>query len=544
MTLRDYQGDLKGKIYEAWESECVDIVTGLPTPVRNVAAVLPCGGGKTMTMAHIAAELDEPGLVQAHRQELTGQISMAFARVGVPHRIIAPDKIVNQIIAEHIDELGRNWVRPNADYAIAGVDTLIRRADPFFDRVRHWQTDEGHHLLASNKWGRAIAMFGAKKGIGWTATLCRGDRKSLRRGAGGCYDVHVEGPHMRELIRRGYLKDFRIYGLPERIDMSSVRTSSGGDFNQHDLSEAAHKSAITGDIVAHAIRLAPGKKGVTFAVDVAMAEEHAAAFREAGIPTAVIHAETANRAEIIRAYKGTGIQEIVNVDVLGEGFDVPGIVRASFARPTASYGLYVQQFGRALRPLTGEPIGYILDHVGNVMRHKGAPDKGRAWSLDGLPPREVGEVPTRVCGNSECLLTFEGFSAACPHCGWKPVKGDPVARERPEILEGDLTLYDDAMLDGLRAAVERIAGPPDIPWGASKVVASSIEKKWAQRGEAQAQLAEAIDRWAGHWHANGEPIDAVYRRFWATFGMDTLSALSMSGPKQREMIELVRRSVA
>jgi len=540
MTLRDYQVDLKRDAQEAWESEVEPGVA-----VRNVLAVLPCGGGKTTTMAHLGVELDEPGIVQAHRQELIGQISMAFARVGKHHRIIAPEAVQREVAQQHIDELGRNYVHPEADYAVAGVDTLIRRQDPFFDRVKHWQTDEAHHLLEANKWGRAVAMFPNARGIGWTATPCRGDRRSLRRGDGGCFDALVVGPSMRTLIDRRYLKEFRIYGLPQAIDVSGVRIGSGGDFNREELSEAAHKSAITGDIVKHAIALAPGKKGVTFAVDVDLAEEHAAAFREAGVPAAVISDRTpaGERLKIIRAYRGDGLQEVCNVDVLGEGFDLPGIVRASFARPTASYGLYVQQFGRALRPMPGEPVGIILDHVGNVLRHKGAPDKPREWSLDGLPPREQAEIPLRVCSNPACMLTWEGFSATCPHCGHRPAKGS-VPRERPEMLEGDLTLYDEGMLAQLRGEIERIAGPAAIPYGASAKVASSVEKKHRERAAAQAELAEWIDRWAGYWHHTaGEPLDAVYRRFWHVFGTSTAEALTMSGPKQREMIERVRMSL-
>lgn len=531
MTLRDYQIDLKQRILGEWASG-----------QRNILAVMPTGSGKTRTMAHIAAELDEPGIAQAHRQELVGQISMAFAQVGVFHRIIAPDTIVREITNQHIDELGRNYVRPDARYAIAGVDTLIRRSDPFFDTLKHWQTDEAHHLLASNKWGRAVAMLGGARGIGWTATPCRSDRKSLKRGQGGCFDTLVVGPTMRHLIDRGYLKEFRIYGLPQAIDVTNVKVGTGGDYNREQLADAAHKSAITGDIVKHALALAPGKKGVTFAVDVTMAHEHAAAFRQAGVRAAVLSADTpsAERLQIIRAYRGDGLDEVCNVDVLGEGFDLPGIVRATFARPTASYGLFVQQFGRALRPMDGEPTAIILDHVGNVLRHGGPPDKGLPWSLDGLPPRAASEVPVRFCGSPLCMLEWQGFTAVCPHCGWRRERGDPEARKRPEILEGDLTLYDDVMLQALRDEVDRIAGPPAVPRGASQVVVRSIEKQWRSRAEAQTELSEAIDRWAGHWRAAGEPLDAVYRRFWAVYGMTTLDALIMSGPKQREMVERLR----
>jgi DNA repair protein RadD len=534
MSLRDYQVNLKNKTHEAWASGH-----------KNVLNVLPCGGGKTKTMATLAAELDEPGVIQAHREELVTQIAQALAREGVPHRIIGPEKVAREAMEAQIDELGRSWVRPDAAYGVASTDTLIRRQDPWFDQVKHWQTDEAHHLLSTNKWGRAVGLLiNAKRGIGWTATPCRLDRKSLRRGEGGMFDVMNIGPGMRELINRGYLKDYRIYGLPQSMDISNVRTTSGGEFNQADLHDAAAKSTITGDIVKHAIALAPGKRGVTFAIDVPMATEHAQGFRDAGVKAAVLSSYTpaGERAQIIRAYRGDSLQEVVNVDVLGEGFDLPGIVRASFARPTQSLGLYIQQFGRPLRPCEGEGWGIICDHVGNVPRH-GLPDKPRQWSLDAPPPREKGEIPVRVCGNPECMRDYEGFSRVCPHCGWQPIYG-PAERQRPEVLEGDLTLYAPELLAALRAEVERIAGPADIPYGASPKIAAAVEKRWRERGAAQSDLAGVIDLWAGQWHhGRGEALDAVYRRFWATFGMDTYTALSMSGPKQRELIERVRADI-
>lgn len=532
VELRDYQIRVKHEIYEAWESP----------DTRAVCAVKPCGGGKTKTMAAIARERDERGLIMAHRQELVSQISKALAEEGVFHRIVAPDEVIADIVKMHVEEIGRNYVRSDADYAVAGVDTLIRRQDPFFDKLAHWQTDEGHHLQASNKWGRAVGMLGPIRGIGWTATPRRADRRSLRRGAGGCYDTIVIGPTPRELINRGFLKDFMIYGLPQRIDLTRVHVSSSGDFNQHELADAAEevKATITGDIVQTAIRVAPGKKGVTFAVNVAMAEEHAQGFRDAGIPCAVLEANTRNRTEIIRAYRGDGLQEVCNVDVLGEGFDLPGIARASFARPTASFPLFVQQFGRPLRPMPGEPFGIICDHVGNVIRHNGPPDGWIDWSLDGgAREREPGEEPMRVCTNPECARMWLGFSTRCPHCGTKP-KPTPAERQRPDILEGDLTLYDAALLAHLRGQVARIRGEPEIPYGASPHVARKIERVWNERAAIGVALEAEIDQWAGYWHhIRGEPLDAVYRRFYATFGMDTQAALIQPATKQQAMLAQV-----
>jgi superfamily II DNA or RNA helicase len=309
--LRPYQSSLKAKIFQKWDEG-----------QRNVMGVMPTGAGKTVTMADLCAEVDEPSLAIAHRQELVSQISLAFARQGIKHRIIAPAAVVKSIIEQHVDEVGANHVHPGAKTAVAGVDTLIKREDPFFDTVRFWQTDEAHHVLATNKWGAAVGMLkAAVRGVGWTATPCRTDKKALRAGKGGVFHDLVVGPTMRELIDAGFLADFRIYSLPQSVDVSGVHVTSGGEFNGQELREAVHKSAITGDIVTHYMRLAAGKSGVTFAVDVAMAEEHARAFKEAGISAAVLHAKTpsAERIKIIKAFRNKELLQIVNVDVLGEG---------------------------------------------------------------------------------------------------------------------------------------------------------------------------------------------------------------------------------
>lgn len=531
--LRPYQSSLKSRIREK-------MIDG----AKNVMAVMPTGAGKTVTMADLDAEMDCPSLAIAHRQELVSQISLAFARQGIKHRIIAPPAVVKSVIEQHVEEVGCNHVHPDAKTAVAGVDTLIKRSDPFFETVEFWQTDEAHHVLEANKWGQAVKMLpNARNGVGWTATPCRTDKKALRRGKGGVFDDLVVGPTMRQLIDQGHLAEFRIYSLPQSIDMSKVHVTSGGEFNGQELREAVHKSAITGDIVTHYMRLAAGKSGVTFAVDVAMAEEHAAAFRDAGISAAVLHAKTpsAERIKIIRAFRNRELLQIVNVDVLGEGFDCPGIEVASFARPTMSYGLYVQQFGRALRPKEGKQFGLILDHVGNVVRHRGAPDHGRAWSLDSPTKKAKGtEVPIRVCGNEECMQPFEGYQKECPFCGWEPEVGTKE-RSRPEAVEGDLTLYTPGLLAQLRGEIERIAGPVEIPWGMNDVARIGATRAWEARQYAQAELATAIDEWAGIWKAaTNESLSTLYRRFWATFGMDTLTALTQSGPKQREMMERVR----
>ncbi|MFW2011210.1 DEAD/DEAH box helicase, partial [Acinetobacter nosocomialis] len=90
--------------------------------------------------------------------------------------------------------------------------------------------------------------------------------------------------------------------------------------------------------------------------DVDAAKETADAFRAAGVPAEVITGETPEleRAAIMRRFRNRQVLQLVSVDILGEGTDVPAVEVVSMARPTQSYGLYVQQFGRALRLMDGK----------------------------------------------------------------------------------------------------------------------------------------------------------------------------------------------
>ena len=144
MQLRDYQQNGKNLVYQQWNEH----------GRQNVILVMSTGAGKTVTFTSIIKEHVGTSIAIAHRQELVGQISIALARYGVRHKIIGPEKVIKQIIAEQINELGESYYHPNAQCAVAGVDTLIRRADklrPFLNQVTLWVQDECHHELRENK---------------------------------------------------------------------------------------------------------------------------------------------------------------------------------------------------------------------------------------------------------------------------------------------------------------------------------------------------------------------------------------------------------
>lgn len=530
-----------------------DIHAAFDRGARTVLAELPTGGGKTVCMAHENAEEKGASIDIAHRQELVGQMSVALARNGVRHRIVAPRAVCAAIVRKHMDKVGRSYYDPNAWAGVAGVDTLIRRppTDPWFHQIRLWQTDEAHHLLKNNKWGKATELFPNARGIGWTATPGRADGYGLGRHADGVMDAMVSGPTMRELIRNGYLTDYRLLCPPSDLDLSNVPITATGDYSAPKLRAAVHKSHITGDIVRTYLQYAKGLKGVTFAVDVEHAQEIAQAFRAAGVRAEIVTAETPDtlRESILRRFEKGEIDQLVNVDLFGEGFDLPAIQCVSMGRPTESFSLFAQQFGRALRLMiadaiarswdaysvserlayiasSGKPYGWIFDHAGNTARHYGPPDKPRLWTLDRRERRgahhPIDAIPMRTCG--DCTAPYERTFQRCPYCGAIPEITD---RSRPEFVDGDLMELSPEMLASLRGEINRIDGHFWPPRGMPAPIAGSVAAKHYERQNAQEILRHQIHLWAG-WHKHqGQSDSEIYKRFFWGYGTDVMTAQTL-----------------
>jgi len=525
IELRPYQAEIKAGVYAAWDAGATDVL-----------AVAPTGSGKTVLFSDILRGHRGASVAIAHRQELVTQISQALARDGVWHRIIAPGDVTSRCVQNHMRELGRHWVSQSSKCAVAGVDTIIRRTD-----LEHWRQtvtlrvhDEDHHRLRGNKWGAVCEMFPRSRGLGVTATPLRSDGKGLGRAADGYIDTMVLGPGMRDLIDQCHLTEYRIFAPKSDLDLSSVKIASSGDYSPRPLAAAVHKSRIVGDVVSHYRRIADGLIGVTFAVDVAAAAEIAQAYNDAGVTAAVVSAQTPDgeRATILRRLASGDIRQVVNVDLFGEGFDLPAIEVVSMARPTQSYGLFVQQFGRALRLKAGKERAIIIDHVGNVARH-GLPDAPRIWTLDRADRKARGSADvqtTRTC--PKCTALYERvLGMTCPYCGHVV---EPSQRSAPEFVDGDLAELDAATLARLRGAID---APPTYPYNAGPEIVGAINKRAREKAEAQETLRADIAQWAGYFN---EDVPTLQRRFFITFGIDVLSAQALGRKDAEELRDGIR----
>jgi superfamily II DNA or RNA helicase len=551
--LRDFQTEVENGIFQAWDEP----------NVFNVMPVLPTGGGKTVLVGSTIKRLNVPTCAIAHRQELVSQMSLALNRENIPHGIIAPKPVQQQIIRLHHETHGYSRYKYNADVRVAGVDSLPGHGNDvrWFSKVGLVVQDEGHHVLKTNKWGRAMGMFPNARGLFPTAHALRADGNGLGRLASGLVDRLVLGPSCRELITRGFLTDYDIYCPESDLDFSEVEISPvTGEMVQPQLRAATHKSKqLVGNVVDEYIKRAYGKLGVTFAVDIEDAKKIAAEYNTRGVPAEIITAKTPVnvRGQLMAQFRRRVLLQLVSVDCLGEGVDVPAIEVISMARRTASFQLFSQQLGRTLRTMlegvtfngapvwevwgslsdaqrlwfiagSAKPKAIVIDHVGNTVymaQYHGRPCSRQNYSLDDAPARSKirkGPEALRTC--TKCVKPYERYLLQCPYCQHIP----PIpVRVLPEQVEGDIVLLDPTVLAAMQADIDKIDGPPPTVFDGP--VGGAILKNHYNRQRHQASLRHILAVWGG-WRVQyfNEDLRVAQKRFYLTFGIDVMSAQALA----------------
>lgn len=513
----------------------------------SVLATTATGGGKSRMTSYMAKKRSGHTVIQAHRQELVHQLAMALAGDGIEHRVLAAPEVTRFLIEKQTTEFGRSFVYSGAQHTVASVDMLLARAEDLAKWCRtvdFVQTDEAHHVVGAmtgidaNKWGKARRLFGNARFLGWTATAMRPDRKPLR----SSFERLVIGPSTRELLELGFLTPYQIFGPPPSIDMAGALVGESGDFSNAELKRRAARSTITGDMLTHYQKLAPGRVGIGFCVSVEQAKEAAERFNGAGIRSEWMSSkETDDRKRVrtMEALQRGDIKLIFNVDLLGEGVDVPRVEVVLDGRPTMSLVRYLQVFGRLLRLFPGKEFGIYIDMVGNVMRH-GFPDRGHVWSLD-EPERRKRQAndEDEITACTKCFKHYEAYRSKCPHCGHKPAPKPRGPNAGPEAVDGDLTEYSDEMLKRLLGQAAHIMEA--APRGK---VPAYVERNWNERATAQTQLRDGMDWWMS-WQTQKCGLDesSAYRLFWRRFKVDFATAQTLGGAQVTDLHERIWKDI-
>ncbi|MGI8796796.1 MAG: DEAD/DEAH box helicase family protein [Acidimicrobiia bacterium] len=272
-----------------------------------------------------------------------------------------------------------HFVVTNIQQLASSADRWLPQFPPnFFDLIL---IDEGHHSAAES-WKKVLRRFPDAKVVSLTATPFRGDRQPLPG------EVIYRYSFTRAMMH-GYIKQlssinvapsevsFRFRGDERRHTLEEVMSlreetwfrrgvALSPECNRHIVeSSINHCNAMrarTG--VAHQI--------IASACSVDHARQVRALYEECGYRAAAIHSHLPDveRDQIISDLRRGNLDAIVQVQVLGEGFDHPPLSVAAVFRPFRSLAPYIQFVGRAMRvvhqdePDHPDNNGFIISHVG------------------------------------------------------------------------------------------------------------------------------------------------------------------------------------
>lgn len=444
LTLRDYQHTIVGQARAAIQAGAGRVLIQAPT-----------GAGKTSLTAQMLANAVARGKRAwfcVHRKELLDQSVQAFVE--------SADLTVGIVAAGYPSN-------PSARVQVCSVPSLITRG-PHVAPPDLIVWDECHHL-ASKSWAALAARWRGTVQIGLSATPQRLDGQGLAP----FFDALIQGPTTADLIARGFLSPYQLFA-PQVIDLSKVHRVAG-DYNKREVADTLDGSTVVGDAVSHYLAHCANGRALVFAWNLRASEALAQSFRDHGIAAEHIDGETPRPARTLamRRFRAGDLRVLCNVDLFGEGLDVPAVDAVFLLRPTQSLGLYLQQVGRGLRAAPGKAHVKIFDHVNNWQRH-GLPDDARAWSLEGQPRKSREDAPPMGRRCATCFAISRPSASACVVCGAVfPVQPREVVQVAGTLAAVDVDILRALALDG------SLKRPKTIEEWKSLAAAKGYKPKWA-----------------------------------------------------------------
>ena len=562
IKLRPYQIDVDEQIDSAFGR------------FRRVLAVMATGAGKTIVFSNRIAKHDGASAAVVHRKEIIAQISLSLAKLGVKHRIIAPNAVIRMARRRHLRVLKKSFINTNSEVGVVSVQTLTSASTKRDRRVQSWLKtvslavlDECHHYVQDGRWGQTLDIFQSAQILGVTATPERADGKGLGAHAKGFADVLVEGPSTHDLIQSGYLSPFRYHAPETDLDVDDIPITASGDVNTQKMRARIEDSHLVGDIFEHYCKFARGKRTIVFANDVATAEEMAHEFSSKGVKAVALSGETdpTVREKALDAFEdGTGATVLINVGLFDEGFDVPAVEAVILARVTFSVARYLQMVGRALRPVYAQgfdlsteagrhaaiangdkPNAIIIDPVNNWERN-GMPTWPRAWTLNDREKnikrkKPDDRDPQKICTNVMCNQVYQAFHKSCPYCGHvpEPVGATPIARVAGDLTELDVDALN-ALFSKLRSAnmTESEYQRYQISRRMPLIARAADMKRYKNAQFRRKVLSELMAWWCGLQPNRSE--SEIQRRFYNRFGVDMITARTLNASQTDKLIDLMK----
>jgi DNA repair protein RadD len=379
-SLRDPQRDAYLRAYDFFSSGGKTAVIQLPVGCgkSGLASILPFGIAKGRVLI-ITPNLTIKDELQK-TLDITNRQKCFWRRMRV---LEDGDMIAGPYVCTL--ETGNVSVCEQSHIVLTNIQQLATNADKwlnqfpadFFDLII---VDEAHHGVASS-WKLVFARFPDAKVINMTATPFRSDRQELEG------DLIYRYPFKSASIK-GYIKKLkatyvapteltftvdgseRTFTLDEVLAMKEEEWFSRGVA----LSNPCNVSIVDNSLEKlEQLRLSGTKHQIiAVACSINHGQRIRSLYEERGYSAEIIHSklDEDKKEAVIRDLKNGTLDCIVQVAMLGEGFDHPKLSVAAIFRPFRTLAPYIQFVGRILRvvvqndPTHPDNYGHIVTHVG------------------------------------------------------------------------------------------------------------------------------------------------------------------------------------
>ena len=353
---------------------------------------IPVGCGKTGLAALLPLGLAE-GRVMVIAPNLTIKNGL-YAAMDITNRqkcfwrkahVLNANHMVSGPLACTLDS-GNITIAAKSHLVITNIQQLSTNVDKwltlfpedFFDMII---VDEAHHSAATS-WQKAIEHFPSAKIIHLTATPFRSDRQeidgelvfrySFRSATLKGYIKRLKASYVAPSeIELGFRdKRGRVYTLDEVLKLKEEDWFSRGvalarPCNQHIVDSSLEKLDELRQSGTH-------HQLIAVACSINHAREIRSLYEERGYCAKVIHSNQSKdqHARIHQELQSGILDCIVQVQMLGEGFDHPKLSVAAIFRPFRTLAPYIQFVGRILRvvvqdsPVHPDNMGHIVTHLG------------------------------------------------------------------------------------------------------------------------------------------------------------------------------------
>ena len=273
-----------------------------------------------------------------------------------------------------------------SQFVVTNIQQLASQADrwlpqfppDFFDMIL---VDEGHHAAAAS-WQKVFRRFPNAKVVSMTATPFRADARPLEG------TVIYKYPFARAMVN-GFIKNIQ----SRSIAPDELYFTYKGDTRKHTLEEVlvlreeqwfrrgvALSPECNQHIVEASIQRCNAMRAengiqhqiIAAACSIDHARQIRALYEQCGYRAAEIHSDMDSDEQdaVLERLRRGQLDCIIQVQMLGEGFDHPRLSVAAVFRPFRSLAPYIQFVGRVMRviiqdtPDNPDNRGYIISHVG------------------------------------------------------------------------------------------------------------------------------------------------------------------------------------